>query len=91
MNTMKKIFLNILVLFVIAAFCGCQSQESKILAAAEKNLENGLESDLPAKYVIPQSRTTKNSNRNLRIIIYRVLFRISMLLLMRGRILVAKQ
>lgn len=51
MNTMKKFFLSTLILFVIALLCGCQSQESKILVAAEKNLESGLESDLQNGYL----------------------------------------
>lgn len=51
MNTMKKNFLNILILLIIAALCGCQSQDSKILAVAEKNLKSGLESDLQNGYL----------------------------------------
>lgn len=51
MNMMKKIFLNILILLIIAVFCGCQSQDSKILTVAEKNLESGLESDLQNGYL----------------------------------------
>ena len=51
MNMMKKFFLNILILLIITALCGCQSQDSKILAVAEKNLESGLKSDLQNGYL----------------------------------------
>lgn len=51
MNTMKKFFLNILILLIIAFLCSCQSEDSKILAVAEKNLESGLESDLQNGYL----------------------------------------
>ena len=64
----------------------------KMIKFQKENLSvTTLLPDLPAKYVIPQDQTTKNSNRSLRIIIYRVLFRISMLSLTKVKILAVKQ
>ncbi len=51
MNTIKNFFLNILILLIIVLLCGCQSEDSKIFAVAEKNLESGLESDLQNGYL----------------------------------------
>ena len=51
MNTIKKFFLNILILLIIVLLCGCQSEDSKIFAVSEKNLESGLESDLQNGYL----------------------------------------
>ena len=43
--------LLIAVLLIIMLLCGCQSEDSKIFAVAEKNLESGLESDLQNGYL----------------------------------------
>ena len=43
--------LLIAVLLIIMLLCGCQSQDHKILAVAEKNLKSGLESDLKNGYL----------------------------------------
>ena len=43
--------LLIAVLLIIVLLCGCQSEDSKIFAVAEKNLESGLESDLQNGYL----------------------------------------
>ena len=43
--------LLIAVLLIIMLLCGCQSQDRKILAVAEKNLKSCLESDLQNGYL----------------------------------------